>query len=310
MYQFIAVLVLGAVYCSAEEEPFSIGLGVLSPSYKQTVGKENVQVSFDQKDNGQFSYSVGDPKTGTNTYLNFGPSAPSQAAQQSAGYAGPAAPAYSAPAAPSYSAPAAPSYSAPAAPSYAAPAAPAAGYQPSGFVNNPGYASPNHGSPSGYSAPAPSSGYYGNQGQAYNQYGSARQPEQNPSGIIPAGFSYHATEGQAFLRQGELRKPEPAQGQVLPAGFSYHAMDGQSFLNQGDSPNMAFMVAEEKKSSGVGPAEQSFYHNLRSDSQGGRGLVNGLVGYGSGGSSSGSLPIGGYAGPQYQGAHREHGGHQ
>ncbi|GFT07637.1 uncharacterized protein NPIL_255431 [Nephila pilipes] len=304
MYQFFAILVLGAVYCNAEEEPFSIGLGVLSPSYKQTVGKENVQVSFDQKDNGQFSYSVGDPKTGTNTYLNFGPSAPSQAAQQSPGYA--------APAAPSYAAPAAPSYAAPAAPSYAAPAAPAAGYQPSGFVNNPGYSNPSHGSASGYNAPAPASGYYGNQGQAYNAYssgGAARQPETNPSGIIPAGFSYHATEGQAFLRQGELRKPEPAaQGQVLPAGFSYHAMDGQSFLNQGGSPN--FMVAEEKQSSGLGPAEQSFYNNLRSDSQGGRGLVNGLVGYGSGASSSGSLPIGGYAGPQYQGAHREHGGHQ
>ncbi|GIY46539.1 uncharacterized protein CEXT_485331 [Caerostris extrusa] len=86
-------------------------------------------------------------------------------------------------------------------------------------------------------------------------------------------------------------------------------MEGQSFLRQGDSPN--FMVAEDKQSTGRGPAEQSFYQNFRGNSQqGGQGLVNGLVGYGAGGPSSGNLPIGGYAGPEYQGAHKEHGGHQ
>ncbi|CAL1288452.1 unnamed protein product [Larinioides sclopetarius] len=337
MHQLLFILVLGATYCNAAEDDdsFSIGLGVLSPSYKQTVGKENVKVSFDQKENGQFSYSIGDPKTGYNSYLSFGGASANSAGNQAASPA-----AHSAPAVPSYSAPAASAgYSAPAAPSYAAPAAPAAGYQPTSFVNNP-----NYGSPSGYGAPA--AGYSGSQGQAYNSYPSsggagsyangagsygngagsyangagsygngagsygsgaapARQPEDS-SMIIPAGFSYHATEGQAFLRnQAEVR--QPAAGNILPAGFSYHATEGQSFLRNGGSPN--FMVADEKRSAGLGPAEQSFYQNAGSNSQqGGRGLANGLVGYGPGGPSSGNVPIGGYAGPQ--GTFREHGGHQ
>ncbi|GIY46537.1 uncharacterized protein CEXT_485321 [Caerostris extrusa] len=192
-------------------KPFSIGLGVLSPSYKQTVGKENVQVTFDQKENGQFAYSVGDPKTGTNTYLNFGPSAASQPANQ--GYAAPAAAqpnAYGAAQPNAYAAPAAAqpnaygaaqpnAYGAAQPNAYAAPAAAPASYQPVNFAN-----SPNYGAAPGYNAPAPASGY-GGQGQAYNQYqssggygnGLARQPE-NSAGILPAGFSYHATEGQAF----------------------------------------------------------------------------------------------------------------
>ncbi|KAF8782309.1 hypothetical protein HNY73_012609 [Argiope bruennichi] len=303
MHQLLFVLILAAAYCNAAEDDdsFSIGLGVLSPSYKQTVGKENVKVSFDQKENGQFSYSIGDPKTGYNSYLSFGGTAGSAAGNQAANpaaYAGPAASG---------------GYSAPAAPSYAAPAAPAAGYQPSGFIN-----SPNYGSPSGYGAPSPVAGYSGNQGQAYNSYSSsngagsygsgaapARQPEDS-SMIIPAGFSYHATEGQAFLRnQAELR--QPAAGNILPAGFSYHATEGQSFLRNGGSPN--FMVADEKRSSGLGPAEQSFYRNAASNSQqGGPGIVNGLVGYGPGGPARGNVQIGGYAGPQ--GTFKEHGGHQ
>ncbi|GBM08096.1 hypothetical protein AVEN_123006-1 [Araneus ventricosus] len=316
MHQLLFILVLGAAYCNAAEDDdsFSIGLGVLSPSYKQTVGKENVKVSFDQKENGQFSYSIGDPKTGYNSYLSFGGASANSAGNQAASpaaYSAPAAPSYSAPAAPSYSAPAASAgYSAPAAPSYAAPAA---GYQPTGFAN-----APNYGSSSGYGAPSPAAGYSGSQGQAYNSYPSssgagsygsgaapARQPEDS-SMILPAGFSYHATEGQAFLRnQAEVR--QPAAGNILPAGFSYHATEGQSFLRNGGSPN--FMVADEKRSSGLGIAEQSFYRNAGSNSQqGGRGLVNGLVGYGPGGPSSGNVPIGGYAGPQ--GTFREHGGHQ
>ncbi|KAG8191224.1 hypothetical protein JTE90_021958 [Oedothorax gibbosus] len=334
MKQFILFLAVAVAFCTAadeDDEPFSIGLGVLSPSYSQTVGKENVKVKFDQKEDGRFSFSIGDPKTGSNQYLRFGPSADSQqkpaTSERSSGYHSPAlAAGYQAPASDyQQSGYQSSSYQPSSSGFQGAPLA--AGYQPPSY----GYSGPSSNSydqPSGFYRSEPSSGYFGS--------GSSGKPESDMSGILPSGFSYHATEGQAFLRDsGELRKPQQEQimpagfsyhategqaflrgrgelrkpeGQIMPAGFSYHATEGQSFLRQGDSPN--FAIAEEKQSRG--PAEESFYKNFASSSnprQGGPYLKNGLVGYGPGGPSR-KLPIGGYAGKEFQGAHEEHGGHE
>lgn len=325
-----------------DDEPFSIGLGVLSPSYSQTVGKEKVKVKYNQKEDGEFSFSVGDPKTGNNQYLSFGPSA-GQQQHQAATYEAPArSTGYQAPTmAAGYQAP--PSYQPsgyqpasgyqPSSGGYQAPQlaagyqAPSYGYsgpssssynQPSGFYNS-GHRSGFYGGSSAPSKPeSDSSGilpagfsYHATEGQSFLRgSGELRKPQQGGGQIIPAGFSYHATDGQSFLRDsGELRKPQQGGGQIMPAGFSYHATEGQSFLRQGESPN--FAIAEEKQSSsGRGPAEESFYKNFQSGrpQQGGPFLKNGLVGYGQGGPSR-KLPIGGYAGAEFQGAHEEHGGH-
>ncbi|XP_015926503.1 annexin A7-like isoform X2 [Parasteatoda tepidariorum] len=257
MNQFLILIALGVVFANAEE-PFSIGLGTLSPSYSQTVGKENVKVQFDQKENGAFSYSVGDP-SGSNSFLQFGDAA-HQAAP--AGYAAPSQ--YAAPAPAGYGAPAQAGYGAPAQAGYAAPAPTGYNGQMPAYNGANNFIAPAHGY-QGYGGPAPQAGYFGNNGfQA-----AARKPEESGGGILPAGFSYHATDGQSFLG------------------------------SMGESKT--FMV-EDSQESARGPAETSFFDRKP-------GLVNGLVGYGPGG-ARGGLQIGGYAGPQYQGAHKEHGGHE
>ena len=181
-----------AALVQADDEPFSIGLGVLSPSYSQTVGKENVKVNFQQKDNG-FSYSVGDPNSGTNTYLNFGSAAtgvnPGAYAnanpspyQGASGYVAPQP-------GPSYN-----GYAGYQSPSYGAGASSgqgASGYGASGYGSS-GYSGLQNAQAA--AAPAAPNNYYGE---------TARKPEETPSQILPAGFSYHGTEGQAFLRKGD-----------------------------------------------------------------------------------------------------------
>lgn len=270
---------------NADEEPFSIGLGVLSPSYSQTVGKENVKVNFEQKDNG-FSYSVGDPKSGTNTYLNFGAAAGSQAINP-AGYADANPSGYAGANEASYGGANPAGYGG----AYAGPSSPSAYPQANPAYN--GYA--------GYQSPS-----YGSSGLGASGYGS-----ENAYGGS-AGFAGHyngpaASPVSSSGYVGDARKPEETPSQILPAGFSYHGTEGQAFLRQGDSPN--FVISDERQESARGPAEQSF-HNLRASGPeaSGKVLVNGLVGYGPGG-PRGGLPVGGYAGPQFAGLVKEHGGH-
>lgn len=329
-------------FAYAKEEPFSIGLGVLSPSYSQTVGKENVKVNVEQKDNGQFSYSVGDPKSGTNAYLNFGGSAASQPVNPS-GFSDASPSGYAAPSPSAYgsslgTAPYTGSGLGSSA-GYTGSALGSSGYGGSGLgssgytgseVGSSGYTGSGLGSSSGYAAPQEGA-YTGFAGYQSPSYGAS-------SGLGASGFgagnTYGGSSGFGSLNAyggssgyggqynspavapispsaystESARKPEENSAQILPAGFSYHGTEGQAFLRQGNSPN--FVISNEHQESARGPAEQSFYDNFKVNQAQGSGkvLVNGLVGYGPGG-PRGNLPVGGFAGPQHAGLVREHGGH-
>lgn len=181
-------------------------------------------------------------------------------------------------------------------------------------INPAAYANIN---PSAYGGPSESSGYTGPQASPlYSGFAGYQAQSYGSSGAGPAGYgSENAFGGSSGLyntqtnADGSARKPEEAQAQILPAGFSYHGTEGQSFLRQRDSPN--FLVSDEHEDSARGPVQKGFLNNFEvtGPSSSGRVLRNGLVGYGPGGPRGGSLPVGGYAGPQFAGLVREHGGH-
>ncbi|XP_054721759.1 uncharacterized protein LOC129231458 [Uloborus diversus] len=210
MFKVFVLFVLACASAQSDDEPFSIGLGVLSPSYSQNVGKENVKVTFNQKDDG-FSYSIGDPKSGTNTYLKFGAGAAQVPAYQPAGYNAPNV-----------------GYRAPGSVPAANPAQYGqGGYAvPSGYLEAPSYGSGVYNAPS--QGPA-NSGYYGE---------TARKPQGGQGDILPAGFSYHGTEGQAFLRDdGESPNFMVSEGEETARGPAEQSFYGnsksQTFLPNG-----------------------------------------------------------------------------
>ncbi|XP_035210353.1 keratin, type I cytoskeletal 9-like [Stegodyphus dumicola] len=301
MNQLFILVAVVAAFANAKEEPFSIGLGTLSPSYRQTVGKENVKVNVEQRDDG-FSYSVGDPRTGTNTYLNFGGASAGQAVNP-AGYAS------------GYGASAGQAIN---------PAGYASGHGASAgqAINPAGYASglgSGYGSlgasvnPGAYSQmPSISPGGYG--GSVSSQYGSPSaygglSGLPSPSYGSNSGLAgYGGPSGQSGLYSGPAsvqggygssspvgasgfygssnleaaRKPEDNPAPIIPAGFSYHGTEGQAFLRQGDSPN--FVISDDNKGANLGPAQRSFQ-------------------------TRGGLPVGGYAGPQHSGTFKEQNGY-
>lgn len=231
-----------ATLVQADDEPFSIGLGVLSPSYSQTVGKENVKVNFEQKDNG-FSYSVGDPNSGTNTYLNFGSAA---TGVNPGGFANADPSAYSGSS--GYAAPQpGPSYN-----GYAGYQAPSYGAGASSGLGSSGYGSENaYGGPSGFSG------------------------LQNAQAAAPVAPNNYFSE--------TARKPEEASAQILPAGFSYHGTEGQAFLRKGDSPNFIISDERQESQRGPAENSFFENFRASGPGASGKILPNGLVGYGPGG---------------------------
>lgn len=240
--QICIAFALVAVLVQADDEPFSIGLGVLSPSYSQTVGKENVKVNFQQKDNG-FSYSVGDPNSGTNTYLNFGSAA---TGVNPGGFANADPSPYSGQS------------------GYVAP-------QPGPSYNGyAGYQAPSYGA--GASSGGAASGY-----GSGNSFGgsSGFSGYQNQQAAAPVAPNNYFSE--------TARKPDEASAQILPAGFSYHGTEGQAFLRKGDSPNFIISDEPQESERGPAENSFFDNFGAGGAESSDKVLPNGLVGYGSSG---------------------------